>query len=157
MLARAAGAARRELSTAASKGKDRIVLVDGVRTPFHPSGTLFNNYIAQDLGRFAIKGLLARTGINPAELDYVTYGNVIQEGESRRATGALAIGCRRACSAEAPPSSWPRDASAAALPGLPPSSPARPRPPGRRAPPRCSLPSPRACPLSAVPAALASQ
>ncbi|CAE7315076.1 hypothetical protein FNF27_00156 [Cafeteria roenbergensis] len=92
MLARAAGAARRELSTAASKGKDRIVLVDGVRTPFHPSGTLFNNYIAQDLGRFAIKGLLARTGINPAELDYVTYGNVIQEVRTSNIARESALG-----------------------------------------------------------------
>ncbi len=70
--------ARRLFSSAAKA--DRVVVVDGVRTPFHPSGTHFNDYIAQDLGRFAIKGLLARTGVEPTDLDYVIYGNVIQEG-----------------------------------------------------------------------------
>jgi len=83
-----------------AKGTDRIVLVDGVRTPFHPSGTLFNNYIAQDLGRMAIKGLLARTGVEPSSLDYVIYGNVIQEGEGRSSFAGSCVppkSVRRCC------------------------------------------------------------
>jgi hypothetical protein len=82
--------ARRLFSSAAKA--DRVVVVDGVRTPFHPSGTHFNDYIAQDLGRFAIKGLLARTGVEPTDLDYVIYGNVIQEGASMSAEWCLCGG-----------------------------------------------------------------
>ena len=80
MLSRASSAAAsqaRAFSTAAQK---RVVLVDGVRTPFVMSGTVFKDYIAQDLGRMAIKGLLTRTAFEAADLDYLIYGNVIQEG-----------------------------------------------------------------------------
>jgi len=80
MLSRATSAAAaqaRAFSTAAQK---RVVLVDGVRTPFAMSGTIYKDYIAQDLGRMAIKGLLTRTAYDAADLDYLIYGNVIQEG-----------------------------------------------------------------------------
>jgi acetyl-CoA acyltransferase len=71
----------RSLASAAGGAQDRVVLVDGCRTPFHPSGTHFQDYIGQQLGRFAIKGLLSRTGLDPSIVDYVVYGTVIQEGE----------------------------------------------------------------------------
>ena len=66
-----------------SSARDRVVFVDGVRTPFHPSGTHFDRYLGQELGRLAIQGLLARTAIEPSSVDYVTYGTVIQEGENQ--------------------------------------------------------------------------
>uniref|UniRef100_A0A7S1CLW5 acetyl-CoA C-acyltransferase n=1 Tax=Bicosoecida sp. CB-2014 TaxID=1486930 RepID=A0A7S1CLW5_9STRA len=43
------------------------------------SGTIYKDLIAQDLGRMAIKGLLTKTAVDPAAIDYVTYGTVIQE------------------------------------------------------------------------------
>ena len=72
---------RRALSTAAAA--PRVVFVDGVRTPFKLSGTEFKDYIAQDLGRIAIKGLLTKTAIDPSIVDYTLYGTVIQEGASQ--------------------------------------------------------------------------
>jgi len=48
------------------------------------SGTAYSDLIAQDLGRMAVKGLLTKTAFDPAALDYVIYGTVIQEGEKRR-------------------------------------------------------------------------
>lgn len=63
----------------------RAVLVDGVRTPFLMSGTGYKDLIAQDLGRMAIKGLMARTALEPTDPDYVVFGTVIQEGECGRA------------------------------------------------------------------------
>lgn len=56
-----------------------VVLVDGCRTPFHMSGTVYNDLIAQDLGRYAMKGLVTRTAIDKDYPDYVLYGKVIQE------------------------------------------------------------------------------
>ena len=41
---------------------------------------LLHSYIAQDLGRLAIKGLLTKTALDPAKVDYTLYGTVIQEG-----------------------------------------------------------------------------
>lgn len=79
--ARASGEARRALaSSTTGVSRPNVVFVDGVRTPFLLSGTAFNDYIAQDLARFAIKGLLTKTAIDPALPDGVILGTVIQEG-----------------------------------------------------------------------------
>lgn len=55
------------------------VLVDGARIPFQRSGTAYQDLMAYDLGRLAIEGLLARSGIHGHQLDYVIMGTVIQD------------------------------------------------------------------------------
>ena len=35
-----------------------VVLVDGCRLPFHPSGTKYNKLVAYDLARLALTGIL---------------------------------------------------------------------------------------------------
>ena len=55
------------------------VLVDGGRIPFQRAGTGYNDLMAYDLGRMAIKGLISRNAIKPADLDRVIMGTVIQE------------------------------------------------------------------------------
>ena len=77
MLSSAAASGARAFSTAAQR---RVVIVDGCRTPFMMSGTVYKDLIGQDLGRMAMRGLLTRTAFDPALLDYVIYGTVIQEG-----------------------------------------------------------------------------
>lgn len=76
-VARASSAAR---GMASGSGPRNVVLVDGCRTPFHMSGTVFKDLIAQDLGRMALKGLLTRTAIDRDYPDHILYGTVIQEG-----------------------------------------------------------------------------
>lgn len=66
------------LSTAAAKS--RTVFIEGQRIPFMLSGTAYNDLIAQDLGRMALKGLLTKTAIDPNIIDYICMGTVIQEG-----------------------------------------------------------------------------
>jgi len=44
------------------------------------SGTAFNDMISQELARHALKGLITKTALNPAEMDYLCMGTVIQEG-----------------------------------------------------------------------------
>lgn len=55
----------------------RIVVIDGTRTPFLRSGTDYMDLMSYQLGQFAIKGLLSKTGIDPKEIGYVTMGTTI--------------------------------------------------------------------------------
>lgn len=55
-----------------------VVFVDGVRTPFLRSNTDYNDLMSYQLGAFAIKGLLEKTGLDPNLVDRVVMGTVIQ-------------------------------------------------------------------------------
>jgi acetyl-CoA acetyltransferase family protein len=56
--------------------KQPLYLVDGLRTPFAKMGTTLAACDAAELGRTATAALLARTGIDPAQLDEVIFGCV---------------------------------------------------------------------------------
>ena len=56
-----------------------VVVVDGARTPFLKSNGAFKSLMAWELGREAIKGLLARTGLDPKQVDIVAMGTVVQD------------------------------------------------------------------------------
>ena len=70
---------------------DKIALVGGVRTPYIKSGTLFTDLTAVDLGRLVVSELIARTGIDPAELDSVIIGNVAQPVEAVNVARVIAL------------------------------------------------------------------
>ncbi|ETW08203.1 hypothetical protein H310_00852 [Aphanomyces invadans] len=70
----------------------RVVVVDGIRLPFHKSGTVYNDLMAYDLMRDAIKGLLVKTAIDPAKIDYVLCGTVIQEVRTSNIAREAALG-----------------------------------------------------------------
>ena len=55
----------------------KVVVVEGCRTPFLRSGTNYMDLLSYQLGGFAIKGLLTKTGIDPKLVDGVILGNVI--------------------------------------------------------------------------------
>lgn len=57
----------------------RTVFVEGGRTPFLRSQTDFTHYSAFDLGRLAVEGLITKSGLDPAWIDHVWFGNVIQD------------------------------------------------------------------------------
>ncbi|KAF5274115.1 hypothetical protein FQR65_LT04513 [Abscondita terminalis] len=57
----------------------KIVLVDGVRTPFLMSGTDYSKLMPHDLARHALLGIAKKTGISKELIDYIIYGTVIQE------------------------------------------------------------------------------
>jgi acetyl-CoA C-acetyltransferase/acetyl-CoA acyltransferase len=56
-------------------GEKKVVIVDGVRTPFAKSGGPLAQVSAAELGRLAVTGLLARTELDPARVDEVVLGN----------------------------------------------------------------------------------
>jgi acetyl-CoA acyltransferase len=55
-----------------------VVVVEGLRTPYAKAGTLLKDVPAQELARIVITELLARTGLEPSELDHVIFGNIAQ-------------------------------------------------------------------------------
>jgi acetyl-CoA acyltransferase len=55
----------------------RVAIVEGVRTPFAKSGTAFKDMTSIDLGTIAVRELLARSGVDPSDIDEVIYGTVI--------------------------------------------------------------------------------
>ena len=64
----------------APQNADRdVVVVDAVRTPFLKSNGAFKNLMSWELGREAIKGLLARSGVEPGVVDIVVMGSVVQD------------------------------------------------------------------------------
>lgn len=52
-----------------------VVIVDGVRTPFAKADTKLKTLHPAELGRVALKELLARTNLDPKEIDEVIVGN----------------------------------------------------------------------------------
>ncbi|HWO71479.1 MAG TPA: acetyl-CoA C-acetyltransferase [Actinomycetota bacterium] len=56
------------------------VIVAGARTPIGKFGQAFRDLSAVDLGAIAIREALARARVDPAEVDYVIMGQVLQAG-----------------------------------------------------------------------------
>lgn len=52
-------------------------------------GTLYNDVIAVDLARYALKGILTKTAVDPSSIDYVCMGTVIQEPKTSKYTAVL--------------------------------------------------------------------
>ncbi|TMQ56914.1 MAG: thiolase family protein [Candidatus Eisenbacteria bacterium] len=68
-----------------------VVLIDGYRTPFAKVGTALADVPARELGRVAVSELLARSGVDPAEIDEVVLGNVAQPSESTNIARVVAL------------------------------------------------------------------
>ena len=68
-----------------------LYIVDGVRTPFCKMGTALAAADAVDLGRTAAAAVLARTGIDPAQLDEVIFGCVGQPIDAANAARVIAL------------------------------------------------------------------
>jgi acetyl-CoA acyltransferase len=55
----------------------RVAVIEGCRTPFAKAGTAFRDASPVDLGKVAVRELLNRAELNPAEVDEVVYGVVV--------------------------------------------------------------------------------
>ena len=69
----------RRLSTASNSAKKNVVITDGVRLPFALTSSIYSDQLAVDLQRMAYTGLITKTGLDKADVDYVLAGTVIQE------------------------------------------------------------------------------
>jgi acetyl-CoA C-acetyltransferase/acetyl-CoA acyltransferase len=70
---------------------ERLVVVDGVRTPFCKAGTDLAALGADELGRIAVSALLTRTDLDPALIDEVIFGCVAQPAESANIARVIAL------------------------------------------------------------------
>ena len=71
--------------------RDRLVIVDGIRTPFCRMGTDLAALGADELGRVAVNALLTRTGLDPAVVDEVIFGCVGQPAEAANLARIIAL------------------------------------------------------------------
>lgn len=69
----------------------RLVVVDGIRTPFCKWNTHFAAVGADELGRIAVSALLTRTGLDPQVIDEVIFGCVCQPVESANIARVIAL------------------------------------------------------------------
>jgi acetyl-CoA acetyltransferase family protein len=76
-----------------STSKDgRVAVIDACRTPFMRSGTAYYDLMSWELGRYAVKGLIARTGIEPAIIDYVIMGTVLADVSTTNVAREIMLG-----------------------------------------------------------------
>jgi acetyl-CoA acetyltransferase family protein len=69
----------------------RLVIVDGIRTPFCKAGTELASLGADELGRIAVSALLTRTGIDPALINEVIFGCVAQPADAANIARVIAL------------------------------------------------------------------
>jgi acetyl-CoA C-acetyltransferase/acetyl-CoA acyltransferase len=69
----------------------RLVIIDGVRTPFCKMGTDLARLGPEDLGRIAVNALLTHTGINPVVIDEVIFGCVGQPADAANVSRVIAL------------------------------------------------------------------
>src|SRR5438105_7032200 len=70
---------------------ERLVIVDGVRTPFCKAGTDLAGFAADELGRIVVNALLARTGLDPKLVDEVIIGCVGQPVDAANVARVIAL------------------------------------------------------------------
>ncbi len=69
----------------------KLVIVDGVRTPFCKMGTDLARLGAEELGRIVVGALLTKTGFDPEAVDEVIFGCVGQPADSANVARVLAL------------------------------------------------------------------
>lgn len=74
-----------------AEGRDAVI-VHGVRTPFLKSNGAFHPLMTHDLGRYAVTGLLQRSGVDPEAVDLVVMGSVIQDPRTSNVAREIALG-----------------------------------------------------------------
>lgn len=71
--------------------RERIAILDGVRSPFCKAGGAFKDISADDLGAIVLRELLTRTGITPSSIDEVVFGNVAQPAHAANIARVIAL------------------------------------------------------------------
>lgn len=71
---------------------NEAVIVNAVRTPVGSFGRSLTGVSAVDLGIIAVKELIARTGIDPAQLDELIFGCVLQGGQGQNVARQVLLG-----------------------------------------------------------------
>jgi acetyl-CoA acyltransferase len=70
----------------------RVAIVEGCRTPFARSGTMYANMSAVELGKVAVRELIARAELDPKEIDHVVFGTVVQSVQEPNIAREVTLG-----------------------------------------------------------------
>jgi acetyl-CoA acetyltransferase family protein len=71
--------------------RERIAIIDGVRSPMAKAGTVFKDTPADDLGALVVREAVARSGIDAADIDEVIIGNVAQPSHAANIARVIAL------------------------------------------------------------------
>jgi acetyl-CoA acyltransferase len=79
----------RKLTTSSG---ERIAIVAGLRTPFAKQATAFHGVPAVDLGKIVVNELLQKHDIDPAIIDQLVFGQVVQMPEAPNIAREIVLG-----------------------------------------------------------------
>ncbi|BDU38039.1 acetyl-CoA C-acyltransferase FadI [Vibrio nigripulchritudo] len=75
-----------------TRSGERIAVVAGLRTPFARQSTEFSQVPAVDLGKMVVSEMLTRADIDPALIDQVVFGQVVQMPEAPNIAREIVLG-----------------------------------------------------------------
>jgi acetyl-CoA acyltransferase len=75
-----------------ARGRERIAIVRGLRTPFAKRGTAYANVSALDLAKLAVTELLARADLHGREVELVVYGQVTPSADAPNIAREIVLG-----------------------------------------------------------------
>ncbi|PML56133.1 acetyl-CoA C-acyltransferase FadI [Vibrio lentus] len=75
-----------------TRSGERVAVVAGLRTPFARQSTEFSQVPAVDLGKMVVSEMLARTDIDPALIEQVVFGQVVQMPEAPNIAREIVLG-----------------------------------------------------------------
>ncbi|PMH41817.1 3-ketoacyl-CoA thiolase [Vibrio sp. 10N.286.49.B3] len=75
-----------------TRSGERIAIVAGLRTPFARQSTEFSDVPAIDLGKMVVSEMMSRTDIDPALIEQVVFGQVVQMPEAPNIAREIVLG-----------------------------------------------------------------
>jgi acetyl-CoA acyltransferase len=70
----------------------RVAIIDGCRTPFARSGSDFKDVTSTELGKAAVRELIARTEVDVEQIDHVVFGTVVQSVQEPNIAREVTLG-----------------------------------------------------------------
>jgi acetyl-CoA acyltransferase len=70
----------------------RVAIIDGCRTPFAKSNSDFKDVTAVELGKAAVRELIARTELDVEVIDHLVYGTVVQSVQEPNIAREVTLG-----------------------------------------------------------------
>ena len=71
--------------------KERLAIIDGIRTPFAKAGTVLKDYRADDLGALPVRELMSRVSVKYSDVDEFIFGNVAQPANAANIARVVAL------------------------------------------------------------------
>jgi acetyl-CoA acyltransferase len=71
--------------------KERIAVIEGLRSPFCKAGGVLREMEADDLGAYIVRELVLRADLSPEDIDELIFGNVLQPIQSTNIARILAV------------------------------------------------------------------